>query len=171
MTPKNSDDLFHFLDELSIKHKTYDHPPVFTVGESQQLRDEMPGGHTKNLFLKDKKGRFFLLTVLEDAQINLKTIHQQIGAQGRVSFGKPDALMALLGVEPGSVTAFGIINDPENMVTLVLDQALMDHDIINCHPLRNNATTAIGRDDLIKFIQATGHEAICLPIDERQAGA
>lgn len=164
--PKTSDDLFAFLAELNIDIKTYEHEPVFTVAESQSLRDGMPGGHTKNLFLKDKKSRYFLLTVLEDAQIDLKKVHQKIGAQGRVSFGKPDALMEFLGVVPGAVTAFGIINDTENNVTLILDEKLMAHDIINGHPLRNNATTAIAAADLPKFVEATGHDLKIMALDE-----
>ncbi|MDZ7823914.1 MAG: YbaK/EbsC family protein [Ahrensia sp.] len=166
--PKTSKALFEFLDQLSIVVKNYEHAPVFTVGESQALRTTMPGGHTKNLFLKDKKGSYFLLTVLEDAQIDLKTVHQKIGAQGRVSFGNPDALMELLGVVPGAVTAFGVINDAAQKVKLVLDEALMRHDIINCHPLRNDATTAIARDDLLKFIAATGHDLHIIMLDERK---
>lgn len=164
--PKTSDDLLSFFAQLDIAVKTYEHEPVFTVAESQSLRDGIPGGHTKNLFLKDKKGRYFLLTVLEDAQIDLKTVHQKIGAQGRVSFGKPDALMEYLGVVPGAVTAFGVFNDTENRVTLVLDQKLMAHSVINGHPLRNDATTAIAAADLMKFIEATGHDVHVLALDE-----
>jgi Ala-tRNA(Pro) deacylase len=164
--PKTSDDLLSFFAQLDIAVKTYEHEPVFTVAESQSLRDGIPGGHTKNLFLKDKKGRYFLLTVLEDAQIDLKTVHQKIGAQGRVSFGKPDALMEYLGVVPGAVTAFGVFNDTENRVTLVLDQKLMAHNVINGHPLRNDATTAIAAADLMKFIEATGHDVHVLALDE-----
>lgn len=164
--PKSSDDLLKFFDELNIDVKTYEHEPVFTVAESQSLRDGMPGGHTKNLFLKDKKGRYFLLTVLEDAQIDLKSVHQKIGAQGRVSLGKPDALMEFLGVVPGAVTAFGVFNDTENNVTLILDQKLMAHEVINGHPLRNDATTAIAAADLTKFIEATGHDLHILALDE-----
>jgi len=154
--PKTSDDLFAMLESLDIAFTNHEHAPVFTVSESQALRDDMPGGHTKNLFLKDKKGHYFLLTVGEEAEIDLKTIHKRIGAQGRVSFGKADALMALLGVVPGAVTAFGVINDPDQEVTLVFDESLMAHDTINAHPLRNDATTAIARDDLVRFIESLG---------------
>ncbi|KAG1651456.1 High-affinity zinc uptake system membrane protein ZnuB [Nymphon striatum] len=111
-------------------------------------------------------GGTFFWTVLEDAQIDLKTVHQKIGAQGRVSFGKPEAMQRYLGVAPGSVTAFGILNDTDKQVTLVLDQNLMKHNVINGHPLRNNATTSIARDDLVKFIEATGHEVNVLELDE-----
>lgn len=152
------------LDSMGISYTNHDHPPVFTVEESKALRDDLPGGHTKNLFVKDKKGRYFLLTVGEDAQIDLKTVHQKIGAQGRVSFGKPDALMELLGVVPGAVTALAIINDTEKRVTLFLDAALMQHDIINAHPLQNDATTALKRDDLVRFVESTGHEANILDL-------
>ena len=156
--PRTSDDLMAFLDGLKIKARTFEHAPVFTVAESQGVKDAIPGGHTKNLFIKDKKGRYFLLTVGQDTEIDLKRIHTRIGAQGRVSFGRPEALMDLLGVVPGAVTAFGIINDVANQVTLIFDEALMRHEVINCHPLRNDATTSIGRDDLKRFVEATGHE-------------
>lgn len=166
---KSSDDLFSFLSELSINVENTEHEAVFTVAESQALRDDIKGGHTKNLFLKDKKDRYFLLTVLEDADIDLKTVHQKIGAQGRVSFGKPEPLMEYLGVEPGSVTAFGIINDTDKQVSLILDARLMKNDIINCHPLRNTATTSIAADDLKKFVTATGHALEIVALDEKAA--
>ncbi|KQW27898.1 DNA-binding protein [Rhizobium sp. Root274] len=163
-SPKTADDLFRLLDSLNIPHKTKTHPPVFTVAESVSLRDEIPGGHTKNLFVKDKKDQFFLLTVEENATVDLKTVHTVIGAASKVSFGKPEKLMEYLGVAPGSVTAFGAINDTGHKVTFVLDKDLMEHDIINCHPLTNEATTSIGRDDLLRFMQATGHSPLVLKV-------
>jgi Ala-tRNA(Pro) deacylase len=165
-TPKTDEDLFAFLDGLAISHTTKEHEPVFTVAESVALRDEIPGGHTKNLFIRDKKGRYFLLTVEENAVVDLKTIHTVIGGSGRVSFGSAEKLMEYLGVIPGSVTALGAINDIENQVTFILDSDLMSHDVINCHPLRNNATTSIARDDLLRFMQATGHEAVVLKVTQ-----
>jgi Ala-tRNA(Pro) deacylase len=167
--PKTSTELLAFLDDLVIGTTTHEHAPVFTVAESQAVRDAIPGGHTKNLFLKDKKGRYFLLTVGEEAEIDLKRIHTVIGAQGRVSFGKPDALMDLLGVVPGAVTCFGVINDKDHRVTLIFDQALMEHEIINGHPLRNDATTAIARDDLKRFVEATGHAFTILNLSAPEA--
>ncbi|MEM9999430.1 MAG: prolyl-tRNA synthetase associated domain-containing protein [Pseudomonadota bacterium] len=167
--PKTSADLFSFLDELGITYQNHEHEPVFTVSESQALRDEIPGGHTKNLFLKDKKGRYFLLTVGEEAIIDLKSIHSVIGAQGRVSFGKPEPLMEFLGVIPGAVTAFGIINDTEQTITLLFDEALMRHDVINCHPLRNDATTSISVADMKTFVEATGHAYRVLKLSEANA--
>ncbi|PZM09654.1 prolyl-tRNA synthetase associated domain-containing protein [Rhizobium tubonense] len=164
LSPKTRDDLLRFLDELGIKHNTKDHAPVFTVAESVSLRDEIPGGHTKNLFVKDKKDNFFLLTVEENAAVDLKTVHTVISAASKVSFGKPEKLMEYLGVVPGSVTAFGAINDTEKNVTFVLDADLMAHDVINCHPLSNDATTSIGSRDLVRFMEATGHAPLILKV-------
>lgn len=163
-SPKNRDDLFRFLDGLGIAHSTKDHEPVFTVAESVSLRDEIPGGHTKNLFVKDKKDNFFLLTVEENATVDLKTVHTLIGAASKVSFGKPEKLMEYLGVIPGSVTAFGAINDTEKNVTFILDAELMAHDIVNCHPLSNDATTSIASGDLVRFMEATGHTPLVLKV-------
>ncbi|MFC3072194.1 prolyl-tRNA synthetase associated domain-containing protein [Shinella pollutisoli] len=164
MQPKTDKDLFQFLDHLGIAHSTREHAPVFTVAESVALRDEIPGGHTKNLFVKDKKDNYFLLTVEEHATVDLKTVHTVIGAAGRVSFGRPEKLMDYLGVIPGAVTAFGVINDVEHRVKIVIDEALMGFDVINAHPLRNDATTSIGAKDLLAFIAATGHEPLVLKV-------
>lgn len=154
------------LDGLGIEHKTTQHEPVFTVAESESLRDRIPGGHTKNLFVKDKKDQYFVLTVEENAVVDLKTVHKVIDASSRVSFGKPEKMLEYLGVVPGSVTVFGAINDTANNVTFVLDEELMRHDLINGHPLSNDATTTIGRDDLIRFLEATGHVPIVLKVTE-----
>ena len=161
---KTVDDLFGMLAELGIDVTTVEHPPLFTVGESQALRGQIAGGHTKNLFLKDKKDRFFLVTVEEEAAVDLKQIHRVIGASSRVSFGKPEKLMEYLGVIPGAVTAFGAINDTGSNVTFVLDAALMAHETINAHPLVNTATTSIRADDLVRFLRATGHEPLILNV-------
>lgn len=162
--PTTPDQLFAFLADLGISVTTMTHPPLYTVADSQALRGDIPGGHTKNLFLKDRKDQYFLLTVEEDATVDLKTIHTQIGAAGRVSFGKPEALMELLGVIPGAVTAFGVINDTENRVRLFIDEALLRHDVINAHPLTNEATTSIGTQDLLRFAKATGHDPSILKL-------
>jgi Ala-tRNA(Pro) deacylase len=164
--PKTAQDLFALLDRLSIKHTTTEHEPVFTVSESESLRDRIPGGHTKNLFVKDKKDRYFVLTVEENAAVDLKTVHKVIDASSRVSFGKPEKMLEYLGVIPGSVTVFGAINDTDNKVTFVLDSELMKHELINGHPLSNDATTTIARDDLIRFLDATGHTPLVLKVTE-----
>jgi Ala-tRNA(Pro) deacylase len=145
------------LAELGIETATVDHPAVFTVAESEQLERQLSGGHTKNLFLKDAKDRLFLLVAESRTAVDLKSLPKRIGS-ARLSFGKPDLLLAVLGVTPGSVTAFAVANDTEHRVTLLVDSALMRHDRINCHPLENTATTSIGRDDLLRFWRATGHD-------------
>lgn len=162
--PKTPAELFAFLDTLKIDVTTKLHAPLFTVADSQSLRGEIEGGHTKNLFLKDKKGSYFLVTVDEEAEVDLKQVHHLIGASGRVSFGKPDALMELLGVYPGAVTVFGLINDGAGAVKVVLDSVLMQNAIINAHPLTNEATTSIANGDLLRFIEATGHEPLILKV-------
>jgi Ala-tRNA(Pro) deacylase len=156
--PTTPDELFKRLEQLNIETTTVKHPPLFTVEDSQLLRGQISGGHTKNLFLKDKKGNFFLVTVLEDAKVDLKSLHKIIGGSSRLSFGKPEKLLEYLGVLPGSVTAFSVINDTENMVKMIIDAPLMEQEIINCHPLINTATTSISRENLIKFLNAVNHE-------------
>ena len=163
--PATPDELFSALDRLGIEHATVNHPPLFTVEQSRALRGTIPGGHTKNLFLKDKKGALFLVTALEDAAIELKSLHRRLGASGRFSFASAELLRETLGVEPGAVTPFGAINDSTGRVTVVLDQALMAHGTINAHPLVNTMTTSLARDDLVKFLAWTGHppriEGVC----------
>ena len=154
--PATPDDLFAFLDRLGIAHRTISHPPLFTVEQSRELRGPLEGGHSKNLFLKDKKDAVFLVSALEDAQIELKTLHHRLGA-GRFSFGSADLMRDLIGVEPGAVTPFGVINDTARRVTVVLDEGLLAHETVNFHPLVNTMTTSIGRDGLVKFLEATGH--------------
>lgn len=156
--PKSAEDLIAFLDSHGIKTNTVAHAPLFTVADSQRLRGEIDGAHTKNLFLKDKKGAYFLLTVGEEATIDLKAVHTIIGASGRVSFGSAEKLMELLGVLPGAVTPFGVINDVAGAVTMVFDAALMRSETINAHPLVNNRTTAISSADLLRFVRLTGRE-------------
>ena len=158
--PKTQEELLSYLDTLGIAVSTVTHPPLYTVADSQALRGTIAGGHTKNLFVKDKKDNYFLMTVDEEAVVDLKTIHHIIGAASKVSFGKPEALLDLLGVVPGAVTAFGPINDTQRKVKVFLDADLMSHEVINCHPLVNTATTSIKSADLITFLQATGHDPI-----------
>lgn len=138
--------------------------PTTTPLTTEQLRGEIGGAHTKNLFLRDRKDNHFLLTVDEEAQVDLKQVHHLIGASGKVSFGKAETLMELLGVTPGAVTAFGIVNDTEHRVTMVFDEGLMRNPLINAHPLTNEATTTIARDDLLRFVEATGHSPLVLKL-------
>jgi Ala-tRNA(Pro) deacylase len=156
--PASPDDLFAFLANLNIPHKTGWHTAVFTVEEGRALRGSAEGGHTKNLFLRDKKGVPFLVVAQEDTAIELKSLHRQLGASGRFSFGSTELMRELLGVEPGSVTPFSVINDTDRRVIVVLDAALMAHEALNFHPLVNTGTTTISRQDLLKFLEATGHK-------------
>jgi Ala-tRNA(Pro) deacylase len=156
--PASPDDLFAYLGALGIKVTTVDHPALFTVEDSKALRGQIPGGHTKNLFLKDRKGGLFLVVAQEDARIDLKRIHERIGASGKVSFGSAELLVETFGVQPGAVTPFGAINDREGRVRVVIDEALMRHSILNHHPLVNTSTTSIASADLVKFLASTGHE-------------
>jgi Ala-tRNA(Pro) deacylase len=155
--PLTKDELLAHLAALGIATTTIEHPAVFTVTESDALEKQLSGGHTKNLFLKDAKDRLFLVVAESHAVVDLKTLHTRIGA-ARLSFGKPDLLMEVLGIPPGSVTAFSLANDRGKRVNVVVDAALMQYDTINCHPLVNTATTNIRRDDLLRFMRACGHE-------------
>jgi Ala-tRNA(Pro) deacylase len=162
--PATPDDLFAYLDKLGIAHATVRHAAAFTVEDARALRGEIAGAHTKNLFLKDKKDALFLVVALEDAAIELKSLHRRLGGSGRFSFGSGDLLRATLGVEAGAVTPFAAINDAEARVRVVLDAAMMEHATLNFHPLRNTMTTSIGRDDLIRFLTAAGHPPRILPL-------
>jgi Ala-tRNA(Pro) deacylase len=166
------EDLFRRLHELGIAHETVWHPPVYTVAESQALRGSLPGGHAKNLFLKNKKDQLWLVTAAEDAAVDLKALTKTLEA-GRLSFGKPDLLLAVLGVEPGSVTPFALINDPGHRVTFVLDSRLAAMDPLHFHPLANNATTAVSAADFRKFLAACGHEVVetAFPAGESEVAA
>lgn len=154
--PASRDALFERFKTLGIQTRTLEHEPVFTVEQAKLVHDDMPGGHCKNLFCKDEKGVLWLIVALEDAVINLKAAPAKIGSK-RLTFGRPDLLMEVLGVEPGSVTPFGLINDIENRTNVILDEAMMRQTPLNYHPLKNNATTAITPEDLLTFIISCGH--------------
>lgn len=162
--PATRADLDAFLEDLGIATRTVEHAAVFTVAESRGVKEDMPGGHTKNLFVKDKKGRIFLVTAEAERAIDLKRLHETVGGSGRLSFGSAELLREVWGVEPGSVTPLGAINDRDGRVTVVLDAELMRHDPVNVHPLVNTATTAIAPGDLIAFLRATGHEPLVVPL-------
>jgi Ala-tRNA(Pro) deacylase len=155
--PAGRAELFALLDRLGITSSTIEHPPLFTVEQSRALRGEIAGGHTKNLFLKDKKDQVFLVVAEEDAAIDMKNLHKRIGS-ARLSFGRPELLAELLGVTPGSVTPFAALNDTTGRVTVILDAPLLRHETLNFHPLENVATTNIRREDFLAFLRHTGHE-------------
>jgi Ala-tRNA(Pro) deacylase len=149
--------LFAFLDAHGIAHRTHEHPPVFRVEDGAEIKAALPGGHTKNLFLKDAKGQLWLISALGDTRIDLKRAAPAIGS-AKLSFGSETRLYEALGVRPGSVTAFALLNDPEHSVRFVLDAALMRTDPVNFHPLSNDATTAVSRDGFLAFLKALGRE-------------
>jgi len=161
--PATPDDLFALLDRLGIAHQTASHPPLFTVEASRRLRGSIPGGHTKNLFLRDRRDRVFLVCALEDAAIDLKGVHQRLDA-GRFSFGSAALMRDLIGIEPGAVTPFALINDTAGRVAVVLDAPMMRQETLNFHPLVNTMTTTISRDGLVKFLEATGHSPRILAV-------
>jgi len=138
---------------------------VFTVADGTDVKAKLPGGHSKNLFLKDKAGEYVLVSALGSTTIKLNQLHKRIGTK-RLSFGKADALLELLGVVPGSVTVFSVLNDTENKVRLILDKALFDHDAVWFHPMRNTASTRIAPQDIVKFAEATGHKPTLIDFSE-----
>jgi Ala-tRNA(Pro) deacylase len=164
--PAKEDDLFTLLDELEIKTTTCRHAPLFTVEESQELRGEIKGGHCKSLFLKDKKNNFILAVLSEDRRLDMKALFQSGNLNvGRLSFASPERMIEMLGIKPGSVTPFSLINVNHKELIVVLDQGMMDNEYLNYHPLHNEATTTIHRDDLLKFIKHFGFDPIIIDFD------
>ena len=157
--------LYERLAALSVAWTTHSHRPVFTVEEAADVSDHLPGGHTKNLFLKDKKGGLWLVVLQARLRVDLNALAKQLGAP-RFSFGSAELLIATLGIEPGSVTPFALINDPARKVQPVLDQDMLKLSPLNFHPLRNDRTTAIAPDDLVRFVEACGHRPIVAKLPE-----
>ncbi len=163
MTPS---ELYHFLDEHQISYEKFDHSPVYTVEESKKLCPTMSGGKTKNLFVRDKKGKHhILLTVEQDKRVDLKKVSEFIG-YGRLSFCSPERLLKYLGVEPGSVSLLGILNDQAGEVEILIDEDLWKEQYLLCHPLVNTSTLRLGREELVKLFQLSGHPFRLLPIPE-----
>ncbi len=162
--PATPEELFAYLDRLGVSTSTVEHQAMFTVAESAALRSVMPGAHTRNLFVKDKKGRLFLLVLGAHTPIELKRAHEKLGAQGRLSFAPPEQLEEAWGVRPGSVTPFGAINDRDIRVTVVLDAAMMGEQRLSFHPLVNTRTTTLASADLVTFLRATGHQPVIIPL-------
>ena len=158
--------LYERLAALGIAWKTYAHAPVFTVEEAAALYDGQPGGHTKNLFLKDKKDGLWLVTLRDDLRVDLNALAKTLGSP-RFSFGSAELLVATLGIEPGSVTPFAVMNDAACKVRLVLDAGMLALEPLNFHPLRNDRTTAVTAEDLLKLVRATGHEPLIVEIPVR----
>lgn len=168
--PLSPQDLLARLDTLGIAYVNHTHPPLYTVADSKALRGELPGGHCKSLFLKGKRGELYLVVALEDRAIDLKRLRKTLGA-ANLSFGSPELLYEVLGVKPGAVTPFGLANDSERRVNVVLDKAMLAKSPLNYHPLTNDQTTAIDPKGLLAFIADCGHAPRILDFDAAEAGA
>lgn len=162
-------ELYALLDANGIGYDHHTHPALFTVEESRALRGELPGGHVKNMFMKDKKGAIWLATCLEDRQIRIRDLEKEIGAKN-LSFGKADLLWEVLGVRPGAVTPFGLINDrAARRVRVALDAQMLERDPLNFHPLHNEATTTISKAGFLQFLALTGHDPVVVDFDRLEA--
>lgn len=157
--PATPAELFALFDELRIEHTTIEHPPFFTVEEGRPWHDKIPGLHCKNLFIKDRKGGIWLVVMPADKRADLGRLEKLVGAP-RFSFARPELLQEVLGLTPGSVTPFGLINDAQRRVTVILDEEMLDSEWMNVHPLRNAASTTIRSADLLRFVRALGYEPI-----------
>jgi len=166
--PTTPDQLFAHLEGLGIRTRTVRHPPVFTVEEAKALRGHLPGAHIKNLFLRNKKGEMWLVVAEESRPVDLKALGDRLGA-GRLSFGSPERLMSYLGVVPGAVTPFALINDSQGQVRVAIDKAVLEQDPVNCHPLSNDMTTAIAPQDLLVFLERSGHKPLLLDLGNGMA--
>lgn len=162
--PTSPEQLLQRLKDLGIETVTHEHPPLLTVEDSKRLRGDLPGGHCKNLFLKDKKDRYWLVVTSEDRKVDIKVLDAKLGA-ARLSFASPERLWNVLGVRPGSVTPFALINDKERKVQVILDAEMLKATPLNYHPLINTKTTAIKPADLVRFIEACGHQPATLNLD------
>ncbi|MFZ1814893.1 MAG: prolyl-tRNA synthetase associated domain-containing protein [Rhizobiaceae bacterium] len=162
--PATPQQLFDLLQSLGIETETHQHEAVFTVEQSTALHQRIEGGHTKNLFVKDKKDNYFLIVAEGHARIPMNRIHPLVGASSRLSFANADRLMEFLGVEPGSVTAFSVMNDTHKRVRLFIDAPLLRHELINCHPLKNTMTTTISKADLLRFLSHVEHEPVVVQL-------
>ena len=158
------DEILERLAALGIEHRTHLHPPVFTVEEAQLHTRHLSGGHCKNLFLKDKKGGLWLVTCRDELKVDLNWLSRRLGAP-RFSCGRPELLAEVLGVTPGSVTPLAVVNDTVGSVKVVLDQGLLAHEWVNCHPLQNDATTTLRAADLVRYMVETGHAPMLVEFD------
>lgn len=161
-------DLYALFERHGIAWTHHTHPPLHTVEESKALRGEIPGAHVKNMFKKDKKGKLWLTTCLEFRAIKIRDLEREVGAKN-CSFGKPELLWEALGVLPGAVTPFALINDPEHLVQPILDKQMLAHDVIAAHPLHNEATTTLSAADFLRFFEITGHQPIVVDFDALEA--
>lgn len=161
--PTSPEQLFKIFDELEISYRLHRHVPIFTVAEGEHLKKKIPGIHCRNLFLADKKKTMFLVVAANETTVDLKKLQEKLGC-GRLSFGSPERLWTYLGIRPGSVCPFVLLNDPEHRVLPVLDSSMMEAEIVNYHPLNNAMTVGLRPEDLLKFIAHTGHKPTILDL-------
>ncbi len=168
--PATPADLYDMLDSLGISFSKYDHPAFHTVEQSRELRGCIPGAHCKTLFLKDRKGMLYLVVCLEHRRLDMKRLAKAIGS-ARLSFGRAELLWERLGVRPGAVTPFALINDRDNPnVKVILDRQMLEHELLNYHPLHNEATIAISREGFGRFLEACGHQTMLLEFSDATPG-
>ncbi len=169
--PANRAALITLFGQLDVGHKTVEHEAIFTVDQGRDLKRQWPGGHSKNLFLKDKKGALFLAVALSDTRVDLVGLGKLLGAKGRLSFGKPELMTATLGVIPGAVTPFTLMNESAKALSsVIVDSQLLVHDPVWFHPLENTASTAVSPADLLKFIRHCGFEPRTVDLAAPTAG-
>ena len=169
--PASRIDLHRFLDSLGLPHRTVEHPAIYTVEEGRDLKTQWPGGHSKNLFLKDKADRLFLATALGEMRVDLVGLGRRLGTKGRLSFGRPELMTATLGVIPGAVTPFALMNESAKALSkVIVDSALLAHDPIWFHPLENTASTAIAPADFVSFLSALGIEPLIVDLARPEEG-
>ena len=163
--PASRADLFALFDRLGVVTRTVEHAAVFTVAEGREMKLEWPGGHSKNLFLKDKADRLYLVSAFAETAVDLVGLGKRLGARGRLSFGKPELMTATLGVIPGAVTPFSLLNESaRGLAAFVLDRAILARDPMWFHPLENTASTGISAPDFLKFLAALGVEPLILDL-------
>jgi Ala-tRNA(Pro) deacylase len=161
--PTQPQQLLDVLSQLGVDYQLYKHEAIFTVAEGEHLKANIPGVHCRNLFLRDKKKNMFLIVAANDTQIDLKKLQPLIGS-ARLSFGSPERLWENLGVRPGSVCPYAVINDKDNHVKVILDKNMMDEDVVNYHPLLNTMTIGIRPDDLVLFLNHCNHDPVILDL-------
>ncbi|HVZ08517.1 prolyl-tRNA synthetase associated domain-containing protein [Rhodopila sp.] len=166
--PATPDDLFALLDQLHIEHSTVEHPPIFTVEEGRDWHDRIPGLHCKNLFIKDRKGGLWLVVMPGENRADLGRLEKALGAP-RFSFARSALLQEVLGLTPGSVTPFGLLNDTKRRVTVVLDHDMLDSEWVNFHPLHNEASTTLRSADLVRFVTALGYQPVIVRMSDLTA--
>lgn len=166
--PANPDDVFKMLDQLAVAHSTITHAPMRTVADSMALRDGVPGGYSKNLFLRNRKGKMVLVTLLEHRTVNLKALGTQLGI-GKPSFASQQRLMHYLGVKPGAVTPLAVINDVSQVVTAVLDKSLLEMDPLHFHPCDNTMTTTVSAEGLLAYMNSCHLDPVIVDFDALEA--